>query len=192
GRTGRGPWSRTAGGARVAVRRAPGRRRRPPQRRAEIAALAQGDPAAALALLAGPRGWVDLDAFLRDRALGAVDADRLKGDLELIILAAAGRKVAMLPAAWNRFSADVGGTLDAFHASRPDLPGIGLELLRKQLSPALPAPVFLAAVRRLAEAREAVVDRSWVRRPAHEVRFSAEEERIWVEIQPRLAEAPYR
>ena len=36
------------------------------------------------------------------------------------------------------------------------------------------------------------LDRTWVRRPGHEVRFSAEEERIWELIRPRLAGEPYR
>ena len=53
--------------------RAPERRRRTPERRAEIEALAQQRsrrrrwPRA----LAGPSGWIDLDAFCRDRAIGA-------------------------------------------------------------------------------------------------------------------------
>ncbi len=36
------------------------------------------------------------------------------------------------------------------------------------------------------------LDRTWVRRPGHEVKFSAEEERIWALILPRLAGEPYR
>ena len=185
--------SRTVGGGTLIDLRAPERRRRTPERRAEIAGLAEGDPAEAVArLLGGPKGWLDIDAFLRDRAIGPVGSAQLKRDLALVTLSAAGRQVAMLPAAWDRLRADVGETLDAFHAARPDLPGIGLEQLRKEQRPALPAPVFLAAVRRLVEEGQAVVDRTFLRRPGHEVRFSAEEERIWELIKPRLADAPYR
>ena len=53
--------------------RAPERRRRTPERRAEIAAMAREATRRGRwrALLAGPAGWIDLDAFARDRALGA-------------------------------------------------------------------------------------------------------------------------
>lgn len=47
--------------------------------------------------------------------------------------------------------ARIGGTL---HGDRPDLPGIGMEQLRVGQKPALPAPLFLSALRRLAEAGE--------------------------------------
>ena len=93
---------------------------------------------------------------------------------------------------WERLRARIGQTLDAFHAERPDLPGIGLEQLRKGEKPALPAPLFVAALRKLAEAGEIALDRTWVRRPGHQVKFSEEEERIWALIRPRLAGEPYR
>ena len=98
----------------------------------------------------------------------------------------------MLPQTWKRLRERIGHTLDAFHAERADLPGIGLELLRKGEKPILPAPIFLATLRKLGEAGEVALDRTWVRRPDHQVRFSAEEERIWGLIRPRLAGQPYR
>ena len=39
---------------------------------------------------------------------------------------------------------------------------------------------------------ELMLDRTWVRRPGHEVPFSPEEERIWALIHPRLGAEPYR
>ena len=185
--------SRTVGGGSLIDLRAPERRRRTPERRAEITALARPDPADALAnALQGPLGWLDLDAFCRDRALGASAAARLISDLALVALQAKERQRVALPATWERLRGHVGSTLDAFHSERPDLPGIGIEQLRIGQKPPLPAPLFLSALRRLAEAGELVLDRTWVRRPGHEVRFSAEEERIWALIRPRLAGEPYR
>ena len=185
--------SRTVGGGTLIDLRAPERRRRTPERRAEIEALARSDPAEALAsALSGKVGWLDFDAFCRDRALGPRAADDLKSKLALIVLQVGGRHFAALPATWERLRTYVGGTLDAFHADRPDLPGIGLEQLRNGQKPALPAPLFLAALRGLAEVGEVALDRTWVRRPGHEVKFSAEEERIWELIRPRLAGEPYR
>jgi selenocysteine-specific elongation factor len=185
--------SRTVGGGSLIDLRAPERRRRTPQRRAEIEALAQSDPVHALAsALAGPSGWIDFDDFCRDRAIGPAAVNRIGSDLALLVLPTAAGRMAMLPAAWERLRARIGQTLDAFHAERPDLPGVGIEQLRKGEKPALPAPIFVAALRRLAEAGEIALDRTWVRRPGHEVKFSAEEERIWGNIRPRLAAEPYR
>jgi selenocysteine-specific elongation factor len=185
--------SRTVGGGAFLDLRAPERRRRTPERRAEIDAMAEPAPARALArLLQGPQGWVDLDAFCRDRAIGPESAARLGQELGLVVLQAEGRNIALLAPAWEEIGARVGAALDAFHAERPDLPGLGLEQLRNARKPALPAPVFLAAVRRLADAGEVTLDRTWVRRPGHEVRFSPEEERVWELIRPRLAGEPYR
>ena len=185
--------SRTVGGGTFIDLRAPERRRRTPERRAEIEALAQRDSAQALArVLAGPSGWVDLDAFVRDRAIGAAGAARLQCDLALVVLPTKAGRAGILPQTWERLRAHIGRTLDAFHAERPDLPGIGLEQLRKGEKPTLPAPIFLAAVRKLAEAGDITLDRTWVRRPGHQVKFSAEEERIWALIRPRLAREPYR
>ena len=98
----------------------------------------------------------------------------------------------MLPASWDRLQARVIVTLDAFHTERPDVPGIGLEQLRRGDKALLPPPLFLAAIKRLAEAGQVVLDRMWVRRPYHQVRFSEEEEKIWALVRSRLAREPFR
>jgi selenocysteine-specific elongation factor len=185
--------SRTVGGGTFIDLRAPERRRRTPERRTEIEALAQRDPATALArVLAGPSGWADLDAFVRDRAIGPSEAARLQSDLALVVLPTKAGPAAISPQTWERLRAHIRRTLDTFHAERPDFPGIGLEQLRKGEKPTLPAPIFLAAVRKLAETGDITLDRTWVRRPGHQVKFSQEEERIWALIRPRLAQEPYR
>src|SRR5262249_35205801 len=75
---------------------------------------------------------------------------------------------------------------------RADLPGIGVEQLRKGDKLPLPQPLFLAALRKLAESGEVALDRTWVRRPGHEVRFSAADERVWALVAARLKGEPYR
>jgi selenocysteine-specific elongation factor len=185
--------SRTVGGGTLIDLRAPERRRRTPERHAEIAALARPDPAEALAAaLQGSLGWLDLDAFCRDRALAPSMAADLTTELGLVVLQAKDRQMVALPATWERLHGHIGRVLDQLHSDRPDLPGIGTEQLRVGYKPALAAPLFLAALRRLAEGGALVLDRAWVRRPGHEVRFSPEEERIWALIHPRLAGEPYR
>jgi selenocysteine-specific elongation factor len=185
--------SRTIGGGVLIDIRAPERRRRTPERRTVIEALAERTPARALErVLAEPGSWIDLDTFVRDRAIGLDAAARLVSGLELVTLPFGSSRAAMQPGTWERLRTRVGEALDAFHAERPDLPGIGLEQLRKGDKPPLPLPIFMAAVRKLVEAGDIAVDRTWARRPQHQVRFSAGEEKIWVQIRPRLAAEPYR
>jgi selenocysteine-specific elongation factor len=185
--------SRTVGGGVLIDLRAPERRRRSPERRAEISAMAEKEPPHAIAqFLVGPSAWIDIDAFARDRALGPETVDRIIADLSLVTFPLGTGRAAMLPEAWERLRLMLGRALDGFHAARPDLPGIGIEQLRKDQRPRLPAPLFLAALRKLAECGELRLDRTWVRRPHHQVKFSNEEERIWALILPRLCAEPYR
>jgi selenocysteine-specific elongation factor len=179
--------SRTIGGGVLIDLRAPERRRRTPERRAELLALDAGDPATALSgALNGPRGFVDLDAFFRDRAAAADAADRAVERHDLITLS--GGHHAMRQQTWQRFSDAAIATLDAYHAERPDLQGMGQEKLRLSLHPRLPTTLFAAAVQRLVEDGAVVLDRAWLRRPQHEVRMTPEEERIWSRMQPMLAD----
>ena len=166
---------------------------RAPHRDRSPGAAGSGQRAVAR-VLAGPGAWTDLDAFVRDRALGRTPSSGSpSADLALVVLPTKAGRAAMLPADWERLRAHIGRTLDAFHAERPDLPGIGLEQLRKRREAALPAPAFLGGRHgKLAEAGDVALDRTWVRRPGHQVKFSAEEERIWALVRPRLAGEPYR
>ncbi len=185
--------SRTVGGGAFVDLRAPERRRRTPERLAEVDALSEANPVQALAgMMASGNRWIALDTFIRDRALGPDAAARLETDLDLVVVATAGGRMATPGPAWELFRQRIGALLDAFHVERPDLPGIGMEQLRKGEKPAVPASLFATALRKLAESGDLTIDRTWVRRPRHEVRFSDEEERLWALIVPRLAAEPYR
>ena len=184
--------SRTVGGGALIDLRAPERRRRTPGRRAELVALSAKDPAVAIDRVLAGTDWIALDGFARDRGLGDDAMAAIATSMSLVVFALPEGRVAMRPQTWGRLAENIGQALDAFHAERPDLPGIGLEQLRKAEKPALPVPLFMAVLRRLIEAGEVVLDRTWVRRPHHEVRFSNEEERIWALILPRLTAEPYR
>src|SRR5262245_12034576 len=98
----------------------------------------------------------------------------------------------MLLGTCNTLNASIGKTQDTFHKDRPDQPGICLEQLRRCGKPMLPGPIFIAAIRKLADAGQVTIDRTWVRRPGHHVKFSEEDERIWALIRPQLAHEPYR
>ena len=175
--------SRTLGGGRFLDLRAPERKRRSPERRAQLLALAGSDHAAALRdLLEVPPHHADLDAFTRDRALGPGQAEMLATGLGLLRLGAA----MMLPDVWGRLSRSLVETLKAYHAENPDQQGMGLERLRLALEPRLPAGLFRTALAELASAGELVVIGSWIRRPEHEIRLTPEDEALWSSIAPLI------
>src|SRR5262245_44902026 len=147
--------SRTVGGGRLIDIRAPERRRRTPGRLSALAAMAERQPARAVtALLSRPDGWIDIDAFARERALSAAAVEAMILELSLVTFPLGSGRVAMLPTAWERLRHAVGHTLEAFHRERPDLPGVGIEQLRKGDKLPLPAPLFLAALHKLAQSGE--------------------------------------
>lgn len=185
--------SRTIGGGVFVDVRAPERKRRTPERRAELVALACPDAGEALARFLAPSGaWMDIDAFGRDRALSQQGLDDLVARHGLVTLALGRTRAAVSSATWQALAANVGQALDDFHAERPDQPGIGMEQLRRAFKPVLPPPLFLAALRRLVEHGEAALDRTWVRRPQHQARLSDEEERFLKLFLARIAGDPYR
>ena len=182
--------SRTLGGGTILDLRAPERRHRTAERRIILQALAHPDAAEALAaVLSGPCGWIEPAAFMRDRGLSAAASEALVAQLDLVsIPVASGQPVVMLRSAWNTFSGAICSALDTFHTCHPDLPGIGLEKLRLQITPRLPVPIFGGLAQRLARAGEIRFDRAYIRRPAHEVVLSPEDDRLWARILPLLAD----
>ena len=179
--------TRTMGGGVILDLHPPERQRTAPERRDELGILADTDPLATLErLLAGPRGFVDIAGYMRDRAASGSLVDEAVRKLGLVTFAVGGQVIGMLPAVWQGYTSAVIACLDHFHGQNRDLPGMGQERLRLALTPRLPAPAFAEAVRRLAAQSSVVLDRSWVRRPGHEVRFSPEEERIWARAKALL------
>ncbi len=175
--------SRTIGGGRFLDLRAPERRRRSPERLAQLSARGLADPAAALnTLLAVPPHHVEIDSFARDRALGLEAADELTQRLGLVRIGA----LAMPSTHWQALARAVGTTLDAYHVEHPDLPGMGLERLRLAVAPRQPAPLFRQALARLVEDGTVATAGSWIRRPGHEVRLSPDDEALWTRIAPLI------
>jgi selenocysteine-specific elongation factor len=177
------PARRTLGGGIIHDLRAPERKRGTPARIAELEALAAEDSATALSgFLSCERGWIELEPFFRDRGLSAGAAKDIIASLDIVRLGAAG----MLSQRWQDYRQRLLAHLDAYHLSNPDVAGLGIERLRLDLSPRLPAPVFAAVLATLASEGEVALDRAWARRPTHIVKLSAEEERIWASIGPSL------
>lgn len=181
---------RTIGGGRFVDLRAPSRKRRGPERLAQLQACGIEDSEKALlALLDQAPGYVDLPAFARDRAIAASEIEEIAERNALIRLAAAKMTLVLSPAAWLRLKRSLVATLEKFHADNPDLAGMGLERLRLQLEPRLPAPAFAAMLQNLQRQKEAVLDGAWVRLPGHEVRLTPQDEALWARIRPLISGA---
>ena len=178
---------RSIGGGRLIDLRAPARKRRTPERLAQLDALAQADPATAVAaLLALPPFHLDLAAFARDRALAPAAPAEIAARLGLVVFAEGEARTALSPARWEDFGAALLGEIARFHEANPDLPGIGAEKLRLALLPRLARPVSTEALRRLADTGALVREGAWVRLPGHEVRLSARDEELWARMAPSL------
>jgi selenocysteine-specific elongation factor len=178
---------RTIGGGKFLDLRAPARKRRGPERLAQLAAHALADAGAAVAaLLDRPPFHLDLSAFARDRALADAEVAPIIGRCDAITVQTSGTTLALSAATWLRLKRSLSATLAQFHANHPDLQGIGLEPLRLQLEPRLPAPRFISILQGLARSREIALDGTWVRLPSHTVRLTPDEERLWARIAPLL------
>ena len=179
---------RTIAGGRFLDLRAPARKRRTPERLAQLDAHAILPADAALGAALDRAPWfVDLTAFARDRALAAPQVDALVTSGAVIRIA--GTALGLSPAVWLRFKRVLTATLEVFHKGNPDLAGIGLERLRLQLEPRLPAPEFSMMLQGLARAHEIVLDGAWVKLPGHEVRLTPPDEKLWSTIRPMLGAA---
>ena len=180
--------TRTLGGGRFLDLRAPDRRRRTPERLALLAAMAEPDPPSALAAMAeASAAPVDLGTFARDRGAAPETAQAWCDAAGLETWVVGGAVFVLLPARREEAAAKVRATLAEFHAAQPDLPGMGLERLRMATAPRLPALLFRAILRRLAEAEGwLALEGAWVRLASHRIEISEAEEALWADIRPML------
>ncbi len=178
---------RTIGGGFFIDLRAPARHRRGEERRAQISALVEADPALAMRSIASvPPYFFDLPAFARDRAMPLDAVTDIADRLGFVRLASGSTLLALERERWLAFESGLLDTLGAFHRANPDLQGMGFERLRLQCEPRLPAPAFRAAVQSLVAGGRIKVDGSWMRLPEHEVRLGEHEEQLWRTIRPHL------
>jgi len=178
---------RTIGGGQFLDLRGPSRQRRTAEREAQRAALGRADPQEAFAALleTPPYAW-DLSAFARDRALSATGLERVTTALSPVIFDTCGERIAISYAHWRRFVTGLIEHLESFHASHPDLQGIGREKLRLALQPKLPVGAFALALQHADLADRIVRDGAFVRLPSHALQLSPERELLWRAIAPLL------
>jgi selenocysteine-specific elongation factor len=181
---------RTIGGGKFLDLRAPHRKRRAPERLAQLQAHAIDDPERSLAaLLAVAPHYVDLAAFGRDRALSEMQVQDICERLTVVKAAAADCTFALSAPVWQQFRCELLAALQRFHAGNPDLPGVGLERLRLQLQLRLPTSAFLSMLQGLMRDKEIALDGAWVRVAGHEVRLTPQDEKVWGRIAPLLGSA---
>jgi selenocysteine-specific elongation factor len=178
---------RTIGGGKFLDLRAPARKRRGPERLAQLAAHALADPAAAFAaLLERPPLYVDATVFARDRALSAEALAAMVAACSAVAVQTNGGILALAGPTALRLKQGLFTTLKKFHAEHPDLQGLGIEPLRLQLQPRLPAPGFIAFLQGLARSGDIALDGAWVRLAGHAVRLTPADDRLWRQIAPLI------
>ncbi len=178
---------RTIGGGQFLDLRAPLRKRRSPERLNLLKAASvkrAGDALAAL--LDVPPFLVDLDAFARDRALSEAELLTATEFAAAEVIQSQASRHALSKRQRAAFSDEVQRVLGTFHVENPDLQGIGRERLRLQVTPRLPSPAFLVALRAEQAGGRLVLEGAFVRLPGHEVRLSDKEEDLYARILPHL------
>ena len=178
---------RTIGGGQFLDLHAPSRQRRTAEREAVRAALSIIDPQQAFAALlqVPPFAW-DLSAFTRDRVLSAAKRDEIVTALSPVVFDIGEQRTAINQTHWQRFVAALIEYLETFHATNPDLQGMGREKLRLALQPRLPAPVFALALQHEDVAGRVVRDGAFVRLASHALQLSPERAVLWQAITPLL------
>lgn len=178
---------RTVGGGRFLDLRAPARKRRTPERMAQLDALCSSETRQTIeALLAVPPFFIDIGAFGRDRAIAVAEAQALAQSLGVVQHPSDAATLVMSLQSWEKLRSDILARLAVFHAENPDLLGMGVERLRTALQLRLPVPAFRAALQALVTPGEIVVDGAWVRLVEHRVAMSLADERLWAQIEALL------
>ena len=176
--------NRTLAGGWVIDPAGPARGRNRPERLLQLAALAQPDPAAALAgLLANAADGVDLHRFHRARNQRVDEAARLQSALPLQIVASPDGPLGLSPAAWQGWRQRVLAALDAWHAQQPDSLGPDDARLRQLLGLATgnyrARAVLRASLAALVQQGLLVRDGLAHRRAGHQPRL-AEADQAWL------------
>ena len=182
--------SRTIGGGRFLDLRAPSRRRRTPERLAQLNALAFDDTGQTLAgLLECAPYYVNLTEFARDRALSMDTVGKLVERLGTVRVTGSAATYVFLEKSWLFLRQDLLTILSTFHAANPDKPGIDMPRLRSHLERKLTADVLSAALNEFTRKGDIAFEAGSVRVPTHRVKLATQDEEIWGKIAPLLSDA---
>jgi selenocysteine-specific elongation factor len=181
---------RTIGGGRFIDLRAPARRRRTAERKAQLDAHALEDSRRALAaLLACALQYLDLSSFARDRALAAAELEKIVADLKVVTLPVADTRLGISETTARDLKTTIISALDAFHRQHAEAPGLDIEQLRRTCAPRLPATLFRALLQIFAQARDLSIEGAVVRLPMHSVQLRPQDEKLFARFKPLLSDA---
>lgn len=177
---------RTMGGGAFLDLRAPQRRRRTPERLAQLRAQSAPDAKVALtALLGCSPFFIDLSAFARDRGLTESQTEVIAEGVARL----AGQKTvfAVSETSLSELTDDLAEALTRFHKARPNQAGMDTGRLRLSLMPRLPPDAFLSVLRGLARDNVVSLEGARVRLASHSVSLPPADQRLWNEIEPMIA-----
>ncbi len=174
--------TRTVAGATVIDPFGPPRNRRSERRRAELAALDNADAAVLPKLLRLESGVVEMARFGQSRNLRPAE-------VESLLRAAGGESLegfGFLGQTLEAARLDIVDTLKAFHAAKPDAPGLQPERLRVTLKKRWPIPVFRILLDREVRAKKVTVDGPFLRIPGHSLVLGPKDEALWNKVAAEL------
>jgi selenocysteine-specific elongation factor len=183
--------TRTLGGGYVLDPFAPATRRSTRARLAELAALENEEPEAALAAqIEADTRPIDLARF--ELVYNVLPA-RAAGLYESAALVQLGRdaRIAVTQARYGAIHDAVLAHVAEFHRQQPQAVGEDVETLRAAVASDLTADAFSSVLRRLADQRLIEASSSTVRRPGHNATANAADDRLWQTVQPALAAARF-
>jgi selenocysteine-specific elongation factor len=182
---------RTLGGGLVVDPYARAARRASGERLAELAALEQGLPEAALAELLKSAGQgVELNRFERMFNLKPERAAALYGAAGIVVVGRENR-TGIPRDLRDRLRDQVIAALREFHRAQPQAVGLDPAVLGKRLAPRLPAEAFQSLVRELADERKLEITSNVLRLTGHDATSNPEDQRLWQLVLPALQAAGF-
>jgi selenocysteine-specific elongation factor len=179
----------TLGGGRVLDPWAPPRKRRTPERQAELATQQIPDLPLRLKRLLDRAEW-GLDLNRLTISWNCPGLANLLTD-ETKVVAAGEQKLAFSPSRWRDLEHDLEVGLADFHARFPDEMGPEASRARRMYLPKLPAPAFSALVDGLITTGRVKRSGPWLHLPEHHVTLTAQEQSLFERIRPWLLESPF-
>jgi selenocysteine-specific elongation factor len=181
---------RTIGGGLVVDPYARSARRASSARLAELAALEEGAPEAALAALKDAPGGVDITRFERVFALKPERAAALYDAAGVIVLGKE-RRTGITRSHRDSLREQALSAVRDFHRAQPQAVGMETATLKKRLAPQLHADAFQALMRELADERKLEISGSGLRVPGHDATSNPEDQRLWQLVLPALQAAGF-
>src|SRR5688572_11761326 len=179
---------RTIGGGVVVDPYARSARRASSARLAELAALEQGSPEAALAALKEAAGGLDISRFERVYALKPERAAALYDGAGVVVLGKEHR-TGITRSHRDSLREQALAAVRDFHRAQPQAVGMEAAALKKRLAPQLHAEAFQALMRELADERKLEISGNGLRIPGHDATSNPEDQRLWAIVLPALQAA---